>query len=119
MRKSCFAGLAFITFLTGCFHENTATIDNGVYREPAGVEAVTIQDHYMTLQLNMTKGLRPGLQSRRYEYELMSNGRLTLNGSSNDEFFLFAVITYDWLWDGKNIVRKHSDTGETVVFSRE
>ena len=120
MRKSYFLPLvAVATFLMGCVRENTATIVDGVYREPTGVGSVTVQGRNMTVQLNMTKGLRPGLQSRRYTYELMNDGQVALSGSSNDEFFLFAVVGYEWLWDGKNVIRKQKQSGETTVFSRD
>jgi hypothetical protein len=69
-----------------------ATMPKGVYRDPTGVEAVTVQGRHVTLQLDVTKGLWPGLQSRRYEYELMGSGQFALNGSSTDEFFLSAVV---------------------------
>jgi hypothetical protein len=120
MKKSCFLCLTVVTaFLSGCVRENTATIPDGVYREPAGVGTVTVQGRNVTLQLDVTKGLRLGVQSGRYEYELMDDGQVALNGSSNDEFFLFAVVGYEWRWDGKNVIRKQKQSGEATVFSRD
>jgi hypothetical protein len=118
--KTSFFGVAFllIAFLPQCIHDSGQTITDGVYRGPSKVESLTVKGQYMTLELNVVKGPRLGLIQGTYQYEVLTNQELRFRASSNDSFFVFTILAYDWIWNGKDIVRKHSETGQTVVFSR-
>ncbi|MEY2519951.1 MAG: hypothetical protein QOF24_1710 [Verrucomicrobiota bacterium] len=111
--------LGVATLLPECIHETDQKIIDGVYRESSKIEALTVKGQNMTLQLNVTKGPRLGVRSGQYEYHVLTNRELHFNASSNDSFFVFTILDYDWIWDGTNIVRKHGQTGETVIFARE
>ena len=120
MKTSCFAALlSLFAFLPECINDSGQRIRDGVYREPSKVEALTVKGQYMTLQLMVSKGPRLGLVSGTYRYEVLTNRELRFGASSNDAFFVFTVLDYDWIWDGKGILRKHGETGETVIFTRE
>lgn len=119
LRIACLvAALLSSTFLTGCVRDSGQKITEGVYDEPAKVEAVTVKGQDMTLQLNATKGPRLGIVTRTYRYRVLTNHELRFDVSSNDPFFVFEVLKYDWIWDGTNIIRKDINTDETVVFAR-
>jgi hypothetical protein len=110
---------AIVAFLPECSNRTDQRITDGVYREPSGIEMLTIKGRDITLQLNVTKGPRLGIVTGTYRYDLLKNGELRFGASSNDAFFVFTILNYAWIWNGKDIVRKHSETGATVVFLRE
>ena len=111
--------VALSAFLPGCTNRTDQRIIDGIYREPSGIEMLTIKGRDITLQLNVTKGPRLGIVTETYRYDVLKNGELRFGASSNDSFFVFTILDYAWIWNGKDIVRKHSETGATVVFSRE
>ena len=110
---------AIVAFLPECTSRTDQRITDGIYREPSGIEMLTIKGRDITLQLNVTKGPRLGIVTGTYRYDVLKNGELRFGASSNDAFFVFTILDYTWIWNGKDIVRKHSETRETVVFSRE
>jgi hypothetical protein len=111
--------LGIAAILPECINDSGQTITDGVYREPARVEELTVKGREMTLQLNSIKGSHLGIIRRTYRYEVLTDGKLRFLASSNDSFFVFTILNYEWSWDGKDIVRKHKETGEAVVFTRE
>ena len=120
MKIVCFAVAAsLIGFLPQCIRDSGQRITDGVYREPSKVESLAVKGQFMTLELNVVKGPRLGLIQGTYQYEILTNQELRFRASSNDSFFVFTILNYDWIWNGKDIVRKHSETGATVVFSRD
>jgi hypothetical protein len=111
--------LGIAALLPECVQDSGQTITEGIYREPSKVEALTVKGREVTLQLKATKGPNLGMVDGTYRYEVLTHGKLRFGASSNDPFFVFTILDYDWSWDSKDIVRKHKGTGETVVFTRE
>lgn len=105
------------SFLPECIHDSGQRITDGVYREPSKAESLTVKGQSVTLELVASKGPRLGKVSGTYQYEILTNKELRFGASSNDSFFVFTVLAYDWIWDGSNIIRTKRENGEKVVFS--
>ena len=116
---SAVAIATIVAFLSECSNRTDQRITEGIYREPSGVEMLTIKGRGIAFQLNVTKGPRLGIVTEAYRYDVLKDGELRFGASSNDAFFVFTILDYAWIWNGKDIVRKHKQTGATVVFSRE
>ena len=105
--------------LPECVHDSGQQIVDGVYRASSSRETLTVMGKSITLHLNATKGPQVGMLSGTYPYEVLTNHELHFSASSNDSFFVFTVLDYKWLWDGKDIIRRHGSTGDVETFSRQ
>lgn len=119
---------------TQCVRESGKRITNGTYREPSGIEAITVNGENIEFQIRMPKGRREGeVVNRKYDYKLLTDGSIHVGASSNDEVVVAGIDSYDWFWDGRNIIRKGYEwfldekdlyqkrlkSGGTVIFAPE
>lgn len=111
-----FATLLFSCFLFGCV---TAAIrvPSGTYRDPSNAESVEAHANGLTFSIRVPK-LDPQKVLTRgpYEYKVNSSGEIHIYASSNDSVFVFGILQYAWVWDGKNIIRKEPTSGNSVTF---
>jgi hypothetical protein len=94
-------------------------VTNGVYRESTKVETVSIQGEEIEFQILVPYGKEERLIKRKYKYDLLPGSYIRVSASSNDAVFVFGIMKYEWLWDGKAIVRKQVKGGGATVFERE
>ena len=116
-----FAAFVLTFLLSGCVASTAATrVPGGIYREPSNAESIEVRESGLTFSIRVPK-LDPlkVLTRGPYEYAVTSSGPIRIYASSNDSVFVFGVLSYDWSWDGKNIVRKDVKTGDVVTFARE
>ena len=92
-------------------------ITNGIYREPAKVETIAVRGGEIEFQLRISREHQERIARRKYKYVLLPNGGIDVIGSSNDSVFVFAILKHAWSWDGKVIVRKDPETGDTTIFA--
>jgi len=95
-------------------------VPNGTYREPSKAESIEVRGTGLTFTIRVPK-LDPGKEFTRgpYKYAVNSSGEIHIYASSNDSVFVFGILNYNWSWDGKNIVRKDTKTGNVVTFTLE
>ncbi len=96
--------------------EGDNRIPDGVYLEPKKIESVTATGDELTFKIYVSRGQEKAILERKYKYSVSGDGKIRVVGSSNDTGLVFGVLRYDWLWDGKTIVRKDPKSGDTVIF---
>ncbi|MFN0244993.1 MAG: hypothetical protein ACKVWV_19080 [Planctomycetota bacterium] len=110
---------SIVSLVASCARDRTAhAIPNGVYREPNGIESLTVADDAIEFHLRAEIDGEQGTVRRSYRYELKRENRIRIWGSSNDRFSLFVQVDHEWTWNGKSIERRGRRRGEVTTFAR-
>jgi hypothetical protein len=80
-------------------------IPNGVYRDLFKTESLTVRDGEIEVKIRIPNPRFPGLFERTYRYGIERRSNIYFRGSSNDPVLVEGILSYDWIWDGKNIKR--------------
>ena len=102
--------LVVLISAVSCVRYSTERILDGIYREPSGIEALTVNGRQIEFRIHIAKGAQTGVLSRAYRYDLRPGGQISIGGSSNDWFYVDGILGRAWFWDGTNIVRKKIKT---------
>jgi hypothetical protein len=106
--KSLWVMFSMMLLVTiSCSSGKERRIPPGTYRAQSRQESITVTQSDLEFKISVRRGGDGnGVINRKYKYSLDDDGIIAVMGSSNDSAFVFGILDSDWMFDGKNIVRK-------------